>query len=161
MVEGHSGWSFTDPGVVTGGDWTDIGSGMTCGRNRGPLALATWSHPSTLRARALSTPLRHSLLAAARRFLDAVDSVSGWLGVDGIVHWSFLVVELGERKDLWSELCSVVRFRRENVWQSTMKSLTRTLVPNPQGPRGLYSRHKRPESLLQFEGESVCCFDSQ
>ena len=35
---------------------------------------------------------------------DAVDSVSGWLGVDGIVHWSFLVVELRERNTPWSEL---------------------------------------------------------
>ena len=36
--------------------------------------------------------------------LNAVDSVRGWLGVDGIVHWILLEVELGGRNDLWSDL---------------------------------------------------------
>ena len=49
-----------------------------------------------------------------------------------IMHWSLFVVELGERNDPWSELRSVVRFRRDDVW---------------------HSRRKRPESLLQFEGD--------
>ena len=76
---------FTDPGVVTGGDWSDIGSRMTCGRNRGACPSSECSTPS--------------LSACSRPTIP-----------DGIV----LVIDLGERNDPWSGImiCCEIQTRR-------------------------------------------------
>ena len=45
--------------------------------------------------------------------------------IDGIVHWSFLVIELGERNDSWSELWSVVWSGRDDVWSESPPTVWR------------------------------------
>ena len=66
------------------GDCMDIGSGTTCG----PYSLAPCAHHVA--------PSTEYLVCPSSEYSTAVTLC--------IVHWSFLVVELGERSEPWSEL---------------------------------------------------------
>ena len=107
----------------------------------GPYSLAPCAHhvaPSTEYPACPSSEYSTPSLSACSR-----PTVPG-----GIVHWSFLVVELGERNAplVRTMICCEIQTRRRMAKHNEITDVS-ALLPTLRGSRGLYSRHKRPESL--------------